>query len=114
MNNTNPKKNDTPQFKDVSLYTRWINSLDEKDKVLSSRKRKSKWLFLTGILFLLFVLSFILFPFSGFKHDSLSSPNSISETMTPDQQDTHPFEMPADSFEQLLKIKIHEDIPEEK
>jgi hypothetical protein len=111
--NTTPDKNGLPRFKDVSRYTRWINSLDEKDKALSPVKRKNKWLFLMGILFLLFVLSFALFPFSGFKHKSLSGPNSVLKKNQV-QPAAHPFEMPADSFEQFLKSRIHENISEEK
>ena len=110
MNSKNTNANKSPQFKDVSRYTRWVNWLDEKDNGLSTRKRKTKWMFLLGILILIFILSFIFFPSSEFSHENLEPPTSGIEAEIHADPSQPTFEMPVDSFENLLKKNINENL----
>ena len=117
MKNTNTNKMKSPQFKDVSRYTRWINRMDEMDKDLSPVKRQTKWLLFLGFLFLSFALSFILFPDAKFNHEKLASPALSAEQPIQKKSLISPFEMPVDSFENLLKRRVHENklhVPEKK
>ncbi|MDX9882632.1 MAG: hypothetical protein RBS73_11240 [Prolixibacteraceae bacterium] len=117
MKNTNTNKIKSPQFKDVSRFTRWVNRIDEQDESLSPLKRKTKWLFFLGILFLAFALSFILFPAGKFSHEKLDALPTGMEQPAYQSPATSPFEMPADSFENLLKQNIHENnlhVPEKE
>ncbi|MCW0481367.1 hypothetical protein [Gaoshiqia sediminis] len=115
-----PSYNDkikAPRFKDVSRFTRWINRMDEQDENLSPVKRKTKWLFFLGFLFLSFALSFILFPDAKFNHEKLNSPALSADQPVQEKPLASPFEMPVDSFENLLKRRVHEDkphVPEEE
>src|SRR6056297_227426 len=113
-NSEKQKQQSTETLKDVSRFTRWVNSLDAKDQSLNSRARKGKWIATLSVLFTLFVLSFILFPSAEVKHEKLQG---IRQEETPVNTETTlpaPLEMPVDSFEQQLEHKIHEDNPEEK
>jgi hypothetical protein len=117
MKNTNTNKVKPPQFKDVSRYTRWINRLDKLDENLNPAKRKTKWLFFMGTLFLSFALSFILFPAGKFRHEKLDGPALSTGQPAQKKPVTSPFEIPVDSFENLLKRHIHEDnlhVPEKE
>lgn len=102
-----------PSFKDVSRFTRWVVRLDEQDKQLGSSRRKQKWMILLCGMFLFFVLSFIWFPPVQIAHDKLKTPVATdslpSETTVP-----LPFEIPADSFEQQLKMRLYENLSEKK
>ena len=91
--------------------------LDEMDQDLGPVKRKTKWLFFLGILFLSFALSFILFPGAKFNHEKLDSPALSAEQPVQEKPLASPFEMPVDSFENLLKLRVHEDklhVPEKE
>ena len=112
MNSQNTNK--STEFKDVSRYTRWVNWLDEKDNGLSPRKRKTKWSLLLGVIFLLFALSFILFPTSHFSHKSLAPHASGFNPGIQNRHSQPTFEMPVDSFENLLKRNIDENLPEKE
>ena len=114
MKNTNTNKIKPQQFKDVSRYTRWINRMDEMDQDLSPVKRKTKWLLFLGSLFLFFVLSFILFPAGKFNHNKLSNPGFSAEQAPHHRSAVSPLEWPTDSFENLLKSQIHENVPEKE
>ena len=117
MKNTNTDKVKSPQFKDISRYTRWINRMDEMDRGLSPVKRRTKWLFFLGFLFLSFALSFILFPGAKFNHEKLNSPALSAEQPVREKPIISPFEMATDSFENLLKRRVHEDklhVPEKE
>ncbi len=117
MKTINTDKIKSPHFKDVSRYTRWINRMDEIDEGLSPLRRKTKWLLFLGSLFLFFVLSFILFPSRILNHQRLNRPVLSTEQPVREQPAASPFEMPVDSFENLLKRRFHEDklhIPEKK
>jgi hypothetical protein len=114
MNNNANKNNSSPGFMDVSHFTRWLNQLDEKDKSLNPAKRRSKWILTLAILFLLFGLSFIWFPAIRLEHEQTESPVNKTSSEKKQQSGQSVFELPADSFEQILKLKIHEDFSEKK
>jgi hypothetical protein len=117
MKNTNSNKVKSPQFKDVSRFTRWMNRMDEMDQDLSPVKRKTKWLFFLWFLFLSFVLSLIFFPADKLGHEKLDSPALSAEQPIQKKPLASPFEMPVDSFENLLKCRVHEDklhVPEKE
>jgi len=113
-NSTKNKQHSTGPLKDVSRFNRWVNELDAKDQSLNYRARKGKWIATLSVLFTLFVLSFILFPSAEVKHEKMQgiwqeeTPVSIETTVPA------PLEMPVDSFEQQIKQKIHEDLPEKE
>ena len=113
-NSKQQKLQSSGSLKDVSRFTRWVNELDAKDQSLKPRARKGKWIATLAVLFALFVLSFILFPSSEVKHKNLED---IRQKETPVSTETTmpaPLEMPVDSFEQQLKQKINEDLPEKE
>jgi hypothetical protein len=117
MKNTKNDKVKPPLFKDVSRYTRWVYRLDKLDENLGPAKRKTKWLFFMGTLFLSFALSFILFPAGKFRHEKLGSPALSTGQPAHKTPAASPFEMPVDSFENLLKRHIHENnlhVPEKE
>ena len=122
MNPFNPsnktQKPKTPRFQDVSRFTRMVSQLDGRDQSLDPKRRRGKWILVLSVLFLLFLASF-LFPFPDFSHEKIGSGESFfpAEPAEARQavQATFPgFEMPVDSFENLLKQHIHESIPETK
>lgn len=112
MDKTENKTTHSEKFTDVSRFTRWVNQLDEKDKLLNPPKRKSKWAITIAILFLLFGLSFIWFPAVKIDNTNMEVPGQGTEIKMHKKSATPGFEMPADSFEQQLKRKIDENIPE--
>ena len=112
MNNF--KLPETPHFPDISRYTRWLNEMEEKERLMSPEKRLHKWVILMAVLFLLFVASFFLFPAPKISHQPVSALPEVSalngDTMKKARSMT--FDMPVDSFEQYLKNEIHEKLPE--
>ncbi len=113
MNNSKvPKVPETPNFPDISRYTRWMNQMEEKELLMSPKKRKHKWLIILTGLFLLFLSSFFLFPAPGISHQPLIP---LSETGGPSadtlkKRMSLTFDMPVDSFEQKLKKQLHEKL----
>jgi len=114
------KKRATNQFKDVSRFTRFISRMDDKDKRLDPQKRKHKWIAVLSVVFLLYLASFLL-PAPEFSHTRLEPEGAILQTDTvlpgnsnSDKQKSLTFEMPVDSFENLLKKRIHESNSETK
>ncbi|WP_346861175.1 hypothetical protein [uncultured Draconibacterium sp.] len=105
----NPKKP-----KDVSRFNRWLKDFDEKDKSLNTGVRKRKWMLIIGGIFLLFILSFILFPASNVKPEKMDSPFSEIKTATQETSPRSAFELPVDSFENQLKRRLYEDVPEKE
>lgn len=106
------------QFKDVSRFTRLINNMDEQDKTLDPGKRKRKWIFVLAGLFLLYLVSFLLpapkLRNGSIGHVKISVPTDSVSDQTSKNQKSLTFEMPVDSFETILKNKIHEKLPEKK
>ena len=115
MNNQEiPQIPESPKFPDISRYTRWLNEMEEKERMMSPEKRLHKWMIVLSVLFLLFVSSFFLFPGPMISHqpvnpiptDGMSGDDSLKKgkSMT--------FDMPVDSFERYLKKELHEKLPE--
>jgi len=107
-----PDLPDTPPTSIISRYTRWMNRMEDKERLMSPEKRKHKWLIILTGLFLLFASSFFLFPGSGISHQPLAP---LSETGGPSadtlkKRMSLTFDMPVDSFEQKLKKQLHEKL----
>jgi len=103
-----------PHFPDISHYTRWLNEMEEKERQMSPEKRKTKWMIVMSILFLLFVSSFLFFPGPRIGHQPVNpmqtAGNPVDDSLK--KQKSMTFDMPVDSFEQYLKKEIHEKLPE--
>ena len=115
MNNSKiPHIPETPRFPDISRYTRWVNEMEENERLLSPGKRKYKWLIVMTVLFSLFLSSFFLFPGPGISHQPVSPLPAIVEpdADTLKKKMSLTFDMPVDSFEQYLKKELHEKLPE--
>jgi hypothetical protein len=97
-------------------FNEWIAWLDQKDQKLDPAKRKKKWTVILGASFLLYLISFFVFPKPAITYEPIQP---VSEG-TPDiaktlkHKKSLSFEMPVDSFETILKHEIHESIPEKK
>jgi len=112
------KKPVTPQFKDVSRFTRFINQMDNRDLQMDPKKRKRKWLVVLSVLLALYLLSFLI-PTPDFSHKDIETgritiPQDSIKNEKQKKLESLSFEMPVDSFENLLKQRIHESIPEKK
>lgn len=101
-------------MKDHSRFNRWINNLDEKDKSLTPLVRKSKWVLILVAVFVLFGLSFIVAPVAKINSESVETPATVSESTLTQSPVQSAFELPVDSFENQLKLIIHEGIPEKE
>lgn len=108
------KNNEQINLKDHSRFNRWVQSLDEKDKSLSPLVRKSKWVLIVTSVFVLFGLSFIVFPIAKINPDPLVVPHETTELEEEQSSAQSAFELPVDSFENHLKSKIHEEISEKE
>ena len=110
----------TARFKDVSRFTRFISRMDDNDKHLAPQKRRLKWIVVLSGFFLLFLVSFLLpVPELSYKkldeqEPSLQEDSPLSVAPNTNEQKSLTFEMPVDSFETLLKKRIHESNPEKK
>ena len=103
------------QGKGENRFSRLINNLDQNDQTLNPEKRKRKWFLVLAGLFLIYLISF-LFPGPKLSHESLGTRNTTEpkskEIMN--GQESLTFEMPVDSFENILKKQLHEKLPEKK
>lgn len=112
------RKSVANQFKDVSRFTRFVYQMDEQDKQLNPRRRKRKWILVLSSMLVLYLLSFLL-PSPDFFHRSIVpaeltlSIDSVKKQRT-ETPEAISFEMPVDSFENLLKQQVHERLPEKK
>ncbi len=98
-----------------SKFTQWLSRMDECDKHLAPQKRRLKWLTIVGLLALLFLVSFFFFPTGKVNHKVLEA-NETEEINPVDSLHREPngrFDLPTDSFEQLLKESIDERLSEE-
>lgn len=116
----NEKSNPEPQspFQVMGRFTRLINRLDHQDQALNPDKRKRKWIFVLTGLFFLYLVSF-LFPPPELLHETIEpAKKAVPANAGPDKslntQKSLTFEMPVDSFENILKKQIHEKLPEKK
>lgn len=101
-------------MKDHSRFNRWVQNLDEKDKSLTPLVRKSKWVLIVTSVFVLFGLSFIVFPTAKINSDSFQAPFETTEKASEQTSAQSAFELPVDSFENHLKSKIHEEVSEKE
>jgi type II secretory pathway component PulM len=107
-------ENTNQNLKDVSRFTRWVNNLDTRDQSLTPRRRKRKWILLTGGIFILFVLSFLLFPSANPGSSKVITPKAGIESQGKEPAAQSAFDLPVDSFENHLKSIIHEELSEKK
>jgi hypothetical protein len=113
MNAENMNTAQKAEEKRENRFSRWANRLDEKDKAMDPKKRKGKWMFALCTLVILFGLSFIWFPASKLDQPEITIPvEKPAPQKSPSTRSA--FEMPADSFEIILKQKIDEDLAKEK
>ncbi|MGQ1787498.1 hypothetical protein [Saccharicrinis sp. GN24d3] len=89
----------------------WLLRADEKDKGLSKKKRQVKWIGILTLLFVLYVITFLKpgQPDIGYTKIRQPGKGSISESDSLDNNRS-PFELPVDSFEQLLNAQIHDEV----
>ena len=112
------KPQDQSKGKDENRFSRLIKRLDTQDKDLGPEKRKRKWMYILAGLFLLYLVSFLL-PAPDLSHQSLEPENAATPKGTASVRETGcpkvlTFEMPVDSFENILKKQLHEKLPEKK
>ncbi|WP_159516905.1 hypothetical protein [Sunxiuqinia indica] len=105
---------------EAGRLARLIEKLDSRDRSLEPVKRRQKWMLLLVALFLLYLASFFL-PVPGISHKRIDPKASGWRedsngwpTPKPPGQKSLTFEMPVDSFENLLKQRIDESNPEKK
>jgi hypothetical protein len=97
-------------------FQEWVDKMDQNDQKLDPAKRRKKWALILGASFLVYLLSFFVFPKPSITHEPIQS---VSEG-TPEieknlkRKKSLSFEMPIDSFENALKQEIHEKLPEKK
>lgn len=97
-------------YKDHSLFTRWVNNLDDNDKSLTPPVRRRKWGFIVGFVLIIFVLSFIMFPKASITSEKLESSENNSVAQHDNTTTQSAFGLPVDSFENHLKLFLHERI----
>jgi hypothetical protein len=117
--NKNDKVPDQPIEEKETRFSRLINQLDLKDQGLDPEKRKRKWMVILAGIFVLYLLSFLV-PSPKLLHHSLNAENkpiandSVSKGNTSNAQKSLTFEMPVDSFENILKKNIDEKLSKKK
>lgn len=116
--NKNDNASGQPANEKETRFSRLIGLLDSKDRNLDPGKRKRKWMYILAGLFFLYLASFLV-PAPELSHKSLepvhaaTSKEAVSSG-NPDSQKSLTFEMPVDSFENILKNQLHEKLPEKK
>jgi hypothetical protein len=117
--NKNEKTTDQPTEEKGTRLSRLINRLDLKDQGLDPEKRKRKWMYILAGIFVLYLLSFLV-PSPKLVHHSLKAENkpiakdSVVKENTSKTQKSQTFEMPVDSFENILKKNIDEKLSKKK
>jgi len=117
MNAENKKsQNLVTRISDAIRVYEWIDRLDQKDQKLNPAKRKKKWTIILCASFLIYVISFFVFPKPAITYEpiQLVSEGNPDIAKTLKNKKSLSFEMPVDSFETILKQEIHESIPEKK
>jgi len=109
-------KNLVTRINETIRFHEWIDRLDQEDQKLDPAKRKKKWAVILGVSFLLYLVSFFVFPKPKLIHEPISRLSEAKPDMgkTLKNKKSLSFEMPVDSFETILKQEIHESIPEKK
>jgi len=117
MNTENKQsKNLVMRISEAIRFNEWIDRLDQKDQKLDPAKRKKKWTIILCISFLIYLISFLVFPKPVLIHEPIQpvSEGNPDTAKTLKHKKSLSFEMPVDSFETILKQEIHESIPEKK
>jgi hypothetical protein len=117
MNEENKQsKNLVTRISEAIRFQEWIDRLDQKDQKLDPTKRKKKWMIILGASFLIYVISFFVFPKPAISYEPIQpiSEGNPDKAKTLKQKKSLSFEMPVDSFENALKQEIHEKLPEKK
>ena len=122
---TSEKKKSQTDNKSKDLVTRiseairfheWIDRLDQNDKKLDPAKRKRKWTIILCASFLIYLISFFIFPKPEITYEPIQPVSEANPEITKNlkSKKSLSFEMPVDSFETILKQEIHEKLPEKK
>jgi hypothetical protein len=118
MNTENKNsKNLVTRISEAIRFQEWVDRMDQKDKILDPKRRKKKWVLILGASFLIYLLSFFVFPKPAITHEAIqpvSEDSNAPVAKTLKRKKSLSFEMPVDSFENALKQEIHESIPEKK
>jgi hypothetical protein len=117
MNTENKQsKNLVNRIGETIRFHEWIDRLDQKDQKLDPAKRKKKWTIIMCASFLVYLISFFVFPKPAITYEPIQPVNEANPdiTKTLKHKKSLSFEMPVDSFETILKKEIHESIPEKK
>jgi hypothetical protein len=115
MKNTN----DEPKTENPGRFVRIIKKLDLKDQGLDPEIRKRKWMYILAGIFVLYLVSFLI-PSPTLLHHALKAENkpiandSVVKGNTSNAQKSLTFEMPVDSFENILKKNIDEKLSKKK
>jgi hypothetical protein len=109
-------KNLVTRISEAIRFQEWIDRMDRKDQKLDPAKRKKKWAIILGASFLIYVISFFVFPKPAITYEPIQpvSEGNPDIAKTLKRKKSLSFEMPVDSFETILKQEIHESIPEKK
>ncbi|MBL7972653.1 MAG: hypothetical protein PHP53_22145 [Prolixibacteraceae bacterium] len=117
MNTENKQsKNLVTRISEAIRFHEWIYRLDRKDQKLDPAKRKKKWIIILVASFLIYVISFFIFPKPAITYDPIQpvSEGTPNTAKTLKHKKSLSFEMPVDSFETILKQDINEKLPEKK
>jgi len=115
----NKKDSGTDQSgeKGENRFSRLIKNLDTQDRGMDPEKRKRKWMYILAGFFFLYLASFLV-PTPELSHQTLEPVSAThpkdADISGTDSQKSLTFEMPVDSFENILKKQIHEKLPEKK
>ena len=111
MNTENKQsKNLVTRISEAIRFHEWIDRLDQKDQKLDPAKRKKKWTVILCASFLIYVISFFIFPKPAITYEPIQpvSEGNPDIAKTLKHKKSLSFEMPVDSFETILKQEIHE------
>jgi len=117
MNGENKQsKNLVTRISEAIRFQEWIERLDQKDQKLDPTKRKQKWTIILCASFLIYLISFFVFPKPEITYELIQPVNEANPDITKNLKAKKflSFEMPVDSFETFLKQEIHEKLPEKK
>ena len=111
MNTENKQsKNLVNRISEAIRFQEWIDRMDRKDQKLDPAKRKKKWTIILCASFLIYVISFFIFPKPAITYEPIQpvSEGNPDIAKTLKHKKSLSFEMPVDSFETILKQEIHE------
>lgn len=97
------------RISDTIRFHEWIDLMDQKDQKLDPAKRKQKWTIIMGASFLIYVISFFVFPKPAITYEPIQpvSKGNPEIAKALKHKKSLSFEMPVDSFETILKQEIH-------